>query len=55
MMSGEPGVRPPDVTAGGDAEKLGGSGRRARACQSLRVPGALIRLLVRDPQHTQKV
>jgi hypothetical protein len=51
MMSSEGDVRPAEVTAGGEVEELGGSGLWARARRSLRVPGALMRLLVRDPQH----
>jgi hypothetical protein len=38
-----------------DAVKLGGSVRWAGAGRSLRASGALVPLLVRDPQHTQKV
>jgi hypothetical protein len=51
MMSSKPDVRPAEVPAAGDAEELRGSGWWARARQSLRVPGALVRLLVRDPKH----
>jgi hypothetical protein len=51
MMSSGGDVRPAGVTASRDAEELGGSGAWARARQSLRVPGALVRLVVRDPQH----
>jgi hypothetical protein len=51
MMSGEPDVRQAEVLAGGEAEESEGSGRWARARRSLRVPGALVRLVVRDPQH----
>jgi hypothetical protein len=54
-MSREPGVRPVAVTAGDDAEKLRGSERWIRARWRLGVPSALVALLVRDPQHTQKV
>jgi hypothetical protein len=51
-MSTEPDIRPAQATAGVDAEEqIGGSGPWARARRSLRVPGALMRLLVRDPQH----
>ena len=51
MMSSGREVRQAELPAAGDGEELGGSGRWARARQSLRVPGALVRLLVRDPQH----
>jgi hypothetical protein len=51
MVSSGGDVRPVGVTAGGDAQELDGSGPWARARQSLRVPGALVRLVVRDPQH----
>jgi hypothetical protein len=50
-MSSGGDVRSAGVAAGGDAEEPGGLGRWARARQSLRVPGALVRLVVRDPQH----
>jgi hypothetical protein len=50
-MDDEDDFRPAEVTAGGEAEEPGGSGPLARARRSLRVPGALMRLLVRDPQH----
>jgi hypothetical protein len=51
MMSSEREVRQAELPAGGDGEELESPGRWARARQSLRVPGALVRLLVRDPQH----
>jgi hypothetical protein len=52
MMSGDPGVERGEVQAGGEAgTPAGRSGRWARARRSLRVPGALVRLVVRDPQH----
>jgi hypothetical protein len=51
MMSSEGDVQQAQIPDGGDAEALGGSGRWARARQSLRVPGALVRLVLRDPQH----
>jgi hypothetical protein len=52
MMSSKRDVRPAAVTAGGEVGTPdGGSGPSARARRSLRVPGALVRLLVRDPQH----
>jgi hypothetical protein len=51
-MSSHGDVRPAEVTAGGEAETPeGGSGPWARARRGLRVPGALMRLVVRDPQH----
>ena len=51
-MSSQGDVRPAEVTAGGEAETPeGGSGPWARARRGLRVPGALMRLVVRDPQH----
>jgi hypothetical protein len=51
-MSGERDVEQAYIPDGDSAEEpVGGSGLRARARRSLRVPGALIRLLVRDPQH----
>jgi hypothetical protein len=51
-MSGERDVEQAYIPNGDSAEEpVGGSGLRARARRSLRVPGALIRLLVRDPQH----
>jgi hypothetical protein len=51
MMSSGPDVREAELPAGGDRAELDGSGRWARARESLHVPGALVRLLVRDPQH----
>jgi hypothetical protein len=51
MMSSGREVRHAELPAGGAAEEPGRSGRWARARESLRVPGALVRLLVRDPQH----
>jgi hypothetical protein len=52
MMSSGPDVRRADVADGGDAEEsVGRSGLWARSRQSLRVPGALVRLVVRDPRH----
>jgi hypothetical protein len=51
MMSSEGDVRPVELAGGGEGKQLGGSGRWARARRSLRVPGGLVRLLVRDPQH----
>ena len=51
-MSSERDIQQADIPDGGDAEEpVGGSRLWARARQSLRVPGALVRLLVRDPQH----
>jgi hypothetical protein len=50
-MSSEPDVEQAQIPDGDDAEALGRSRLRARARWSLRVPGALVRLMVRDPQH----
>ena len=50
-MSGERDVEQAYIPDGDSAEEPAGSGLRARARRSLRVPGALIRLMVRDPQH----
>jgi hypothetical protein len=52
MMSSGSDVRPAKATGGGEpGTPTGGSGPWVRARQSLRVPGALLRLLLRDPQH----
>jgi hypothetical protein len=51
MMSSGPESGRVELSSGGDAEESGGSGRWVRARRSLRVPGGLVRLLVRDPQH----
>jgi hypothetical protein len=47
----EPDVQQPCIPDADEAEERGGSGVWARVRQSLRVPGALMRLLARDPQH----
>jgi hypothetical protein len=51
-MSNEPDIQQTHVADGGDAEEpVGRLGLWARSRQSLRVPGALVRLVVRDPGH----
>jgi hypothetical protein len=50
-MSMEPDVQQARLPDADDAAELGGAGVWARVRQSLRVPGALTRLLARDPQH----
>jgi hypothetical protein len=50
-MSSEREVQQSHIPDGDGAEEPGGLGPWARARQSLRVPGALVRLLARDPQH----
>jgi hypothetical protein len=50
-MSMERDVKQAPTPGGDDAEARGTSGRWVRARQSLRVPGALLRLVARDPQH----
>ena len=52
MMSSEPNVQPAGLDAVAEIEESGGpSGLWARARNSLRVPGALVRLARRDPHH----
>ena len=51
-MSSEPDAQPDGPDAGAEAEaSVEPSGRWARARQSLRVPGVLVRLARRDPHH----
>jgi hypothetical protein len=52
MMSNEPDIQQADVTDRSDAEEpVREAGLWARSRHSLRVPGALVRLVIRDPQH----
>jgi hypothetical protein len=50
-MSNEGDIQQARIPDADDAEARGRSGLVARVRQSLRVPGALVRLLSRDPQH----
>ena len=50
-MSSKRDVAQAQIPDGDDAEPQGTSGLWARARRSLRVPGALVRLLAHDPQH----